>query len=243
MKRLFDLFLSFFGIIFLSPLILIASLLIYSQDLHNPFYISKRVGKNEKIFNMIKLRSMVINADKNKVDSTSKNDPRITKIGSFIRKLKLDELSQIINVFIGDMSFVGPRPNVKRETDIYTYLEKNLLKVKPGITDFASIVFSDEANILANQDDPDISYNQLIRPWKSKLGLFYIKKRSLILDIFLIIITLIGIFSRSFSLYLLYKVAQKLNAPEDLLKIILRKETLKPLPPPGSEKIVTDRDI
>ena len=93
---------------------------------------------------MIKLRSMIVNAEKNKVDSTSSNDPRITKIGRFIRKLKLDELSQLFNVFIGEMSLVGPRPNVNRETDLYTEVEKNLLRVKPGITDFASIIFSDE---------------------------------------------------------------------------------------------------
>ena len=121
---------------------------------------------------MIKLRSMIVNAEKSKVDSTSSNDPRITKIGKIIRKLKLDELSQLFNVFIGEMSLVGPRPNVKRETDLYTKVEKNLLSVKPGITDFASIIFSDESEILKNVDDPDISYNQLIRPWKSRLGLF-----------------------------------------------------------------------
>ena len=128
---------------------------------------------------MIKLRSMIVNAEKSKVDSTSSNDPRITKIGKIIRKLKLDELSQLFNVFIGEMSLVGPRPNVKRETDLYTEVEKNLLRVKPGITDFASIIFSDESEILKNVDDPNISYNQLIRPWKSRLGLFYIKKQSI----------------------------------------------------------------
>ena len=147
---------------------------------------------------MIKLRSMIINADKNKVDSTSSNDPRITKIGKFIRKFKLDELTQLYNVFIGEMSIVGPRPNVRRETKIYTSVEKKLLRIKPGITDFASIVFSDESEILKNVDDPDITYNQLIRPWKSRLGLFYIKKQSLILDITIIFLTILNSFSRKF---------------------------------------------
>ena len=178
MKRGFDLIFSFIGLILLFPIILIACIGIYLQDQHSPFYIAKRTGKNNKNFNMIKLRSMIVNAEKNKVDSTSSNDPRITKIGRFIRKLKLDELSQLFNVFIGEMSLVGPRPNVNRETDLYTEVEKNLLRVKPGITDFASIIFSDESEILKNVDDPDISYNQLIRPWKSRLGLFYIKKQS-----------------------------------------------------------------
>jgi len=242
MKRVFDLIFSFLGLIFLFPIIIFASFGIYLQDKHSPFYIAKRTGKNNKNFNMIKLRSMIVNAEKTKVDSTSSNDPRITKIGKFIRKLKLDELSQLFNVFIGEMSLVGPRPNVKRETDIYTKVEKNLLKVKPGITDFASIIFSDESEILENVDDPDISYNQLIRPWKSRLGLFYIKKQSIQLDILIIIFTILSFFSREMSLIFVNKTLKKLNAPRDLCDLALRKKKLKPTPPPGSNKIVLKRD-
>ena len=241
MKRLFDFIVSLLGMLFLSPLILIACILIFKQDMKSPLFISKRVGKNSKEFNMVKLRTMVVNENKNKVDSTSKNDPRITKTGRYIRKFKLDELAQLFNVFIGDMSFVGPRPNVKRETDIYTNIEKQLLLCKPGITDIASIVFSDESEILSNEEDPDIAYNQLIRPWKSKLGIFYIKKQSFILDMVIILITLLGIFSRQTSLRLLYIVLKKLNAPYDLCKIVLRREKLVPSPPPGSNKIVFSR--
>ena len=191
---------------------------------------------------MIKLRSMIVNAEKNKVDSTSSNDPRITKIGRFIRKLKLDELSQLFNVFIGEMSLVGPRPNVKRETDLYTKVEKNLLRVKPGITDFASIIFSDESEILKDFEDPDITYNQLIRPWKSRLGLFYIKNQSLLTDILIITFTILSIFSRELSLILVNKTLKNLNAPRDLCKLSLRKLQLQPLPPPGSNEIVVIRD-
>ena len=243
MKRFFDLIFSFIGIIILFPIISFACLAIYFQDKKSPLYIAKRVGKNNIIFNMVKLRSMIFDAEKSKVDSTSINDPRITRIGKFIRKFKLDELSQIYNVFIGEMSFVGPRPNVKRETDLYTNLEKKLLKVKPGITDFASIIFSDEAEILRNRKDPDIVYNQLIRPWKSRLGLFYIQKQSIFLDVIIISITLLSIVSRKTSLILIYRIMQKLNAPRDLCKIALRKEKLNPLPPPGSDKLVTHREI
>ena len=124
MKRTFDLIFSFLGIAVIFPIILFACLGIYLQDGNSPLYIAKRVGKNNRPFNMIKLRSMIVNAEKSKVDSTSSNDPRITKIGNFIRKFKLDELAQLYNVLIGEMSLVGPRPNVKRETDIYTKLEK-----------------------------------------------------------------------------------------------------------------------
>ncbi len=242
MKRVFDLIFSFLGLIFLCPIIIFACFIIYLQDKHSPFYIAKRIGKNNKIFNMIKLRSMIINAEKSKVDSTSSNDPRITKIGKIIRKLKLDEFSQLFNVFIGEMSLVGPRPNVKRETDLYTQVERNLLRVKPGITDFASIIFSDESEILKNFDDPDISYNQLIRPWKSRLGLFYIKRQSILIDILIIILTILSFFSREISLILVSKTLKKLNAPRDLCELSLRKKELKPIPPPGSNKIVFKRE-
>ena len=161
------------------PIMLPVIILVWLQDLKSPFYIADRVGKNRKIFKMVKLRSMVIGADKSGVDSTGANDSRITTIGKLIRKFKLDEISQLWNVLLGDMSLVGPRPNVKTETDMYTEEEGLLLSVKPGITDFSSIVFSDEGDILANKIDPDLSYNQLIRPWKSRLGIIYIKNQSL----------------------------------------------------------------
>ena len=176
-KRIFDICLSALGLFFVIPIILPFLLLIYFQDFHNPFYISNRVGYKGRLFKIIKLRSMIISAEKTGVDSTSANDPRITKVGNIVRKLKLDELTQLFNVFIGNMSFVGPRPNVERETRLYTNTEKQLLNFKPGITDFSSIVFSDEADILSNFDDPDIAYNQIIRPRKNHLALFYIENR------------------------------------------------------------------
>src|SRR3972149_7855027 len=155
---------------------------------------------------MIKLRTMVVNADKTGVDSTSAKDPRITAVGRFIRKYKLDELMQLWNVLNGSMSLVGPRPNIKRETDLYTSEEKRLLTVKPGITDFASIVFADENEILKNSQDPDLDYNQLIRPWKSRLGLVYVDKQSFLLDIELIILTILSFFSRQSSLRIIYDI-------------------------------------
>ena len=190
---------------------------------------------------MFKLRSMIVNADKTGVDSTSNNDMRITRIGKFIRKFKMDELSQLINVLLGDMSLVGPRPNVQRETDLYTKSEKKLLLVRPGITDISSIVFSDEGDILSNSKDPDIDYNQLIRPGKGYLGIFYTENQSFLLDIKLIFITLITIFNRNLALKNISKVLKKYNASESLIKIAERKEKLVPSPPPGSINIVKDR--
>ena len=186
---------------------------------------------------------MVINADKKGIDSTASNDERITRIGHFIRRYKLDELSQLWNVIKGDMSLVGPRPNVKRETDIYTFKEKELLTVKPGITDFASIVFADEGEILDGVPNPDISYNQLIRPGKSELGLFYILNQSFLLDLSILFLTVTSIFSRRSSLTITTSILKKLGARIELVELASRKKPLIPMPPPGATKIVTTREI
>ncbi|OIR07020.1 putative undecaprenyl-phosphate N-acetylgalactosaminyl 1-phosphate transferase [mine drainage metagenome] len=242
MKRIFDFILSLIGLIISSPVLIPVIFLVWINDWHSPFYIAQRVGKGEKPFKMIKLRSMIINADKSGVDSTSSNDKRITVVGRFIRSYKLDELSQLWNVLIGDMSLVGPRPNVKRETDLYTSEEKKLLSVKPGITDFSSIVFSDEGEILKNQSDPDISYNQLIRPGKSMLGIFYIENRNLVIDMKLIYLTVVAIISKQKALNSLSLILKKLNASDLLIEIAKREKPLTPMPPPGATKIVTNRE-
>jgi len=242
MKRIFDFILALIGLIISSPILIPVIFLVWIQDWHSPFYIAPRVGKDEKQFKMLKLRSMIVNADKSGVDSTSSNDKRITGVGKFIRKYKLDELSQLWNVLIGDMSLVGPRPNVKRETDLYTIEEKKLLTVRPGITDFSSIVFSDEGEILKDQQDPDIAYNQLIRPGKSMLGIFYIENRNFIIDIKLIYLTVIAIISKEKSLNSLVVILKKINATDLLIKIASRKQKLYPMPPPGAINIVTNRE-
>jgi lipopolysaccharide/colanic/teichoic acid biosynthesis glycosyltransferase len=191
---------------------------------------------------MVKLRSMVINADKSGVDSTSANDRRITPVGRFIRRYKLDELTQLWNVLLGDMSLVGPRPNVERETNLYTMEEKGLLVVRPGITDFSSIIFSDEGDILKDKSDPDLAYNQLIRPWKSRLGLFYIQKHNLLLDVNLILLTLVAIISRERALSRVSCLLEQLGAEDSLARIAMRAEPLVPTPPPGTLDIVTARN-
>lgn len=242
MKRIFDLLASAAGLILASPVLLPVMFLVWRQDKHSPFYVAPRVGRGGGEFKMVKLRSMVINADKSGVDSTSANDRRITPVGHFIRRYKLDELTQLWNVLTGDMSLVGPRPNVKRETDLYTAAERQLLDVKPGITDFASIVFSDEGDILKDQADPDIAYNQLIRPGKGHLGLFYIAHRSLWVDIQLCFLTALAIVSKSRALDGVGRLLAQLGAPPDLIELASRRAPLKPAPPPGGDRIVTSRD-
>ena len=241
MKRFLDIVFSFFGLVALSPMLIIFSYLIYRQDKESPFYIAPRVGRNNIIFKMIKLRSMVRNADKSGVDSTSARDSRITPLGYKIRRYKLDEATQLWNVFIGDMSFVGPRPNVQRDVDLYTKDEQRLLDVRPGITDFSSIIFSDEGNILKDKKDPDLSYNQLIRPWKSRLGLIYIDNQSFILDFQILFYTVMASVSKQKSIKWIVKKLTMLKADPMVVKISSRRINLYPYPPPGSKDIVSKR--
>jgi lipopolysaccharide/colanic/teichoic acid biosynthesis glycosyltransferase len=241
MKRFLDILLSAFGLTVFSPVLIVVMFLIWKQDRHSPFYIPPRVGKDERMFRMVKLRSMIVGADKTGVDSTSASDSRITPVGHFVRRFKLDEITQLWNVLKGDMSLVGPRPNVQRETELYTSVEKKLLSLKPGVTDLASIVFSDENDILKNSKDPDIDYNQLIRPWKSRLGLIYVEHQSLLLDIALILLTVVAVFSKPVALRGVSAILVWLKAPQDVIRVSKREAKLIPHPPPGSDLIVTQR--
>jgi len=139
------------------------------------------------------------------------------------------------------MSLVGPRPNVQREIETYTSVEKKLLSFKPGITDLSSIVFSDEGEILKGHTNPDLAYEQLIRPWKSRLGLVYVENQNLFLDIRLIILTVIAIISRPLALQGVHQILLELNTDPQVCEIALRKRELYPCPPPGSNEIVMSR--
>ena len=242
MKRMFDITLAFIGLLFLSPILLIVAGLIFFQDFNSPFYIALRTGRFGKPFFMIKFRSMLVDSDKNKVDSTASNDPRITKLGKLIRKTKLDEVPQLFNVIKGEMSLVGPRPNVKRETDLYTVEEEDLLSVRPGITDLSSIVFSDEGDILEGKSDPDITYNQLIRPGKSRISLLGVTNTSILLDLRVIFLTITNSFSRSWTLNRVHNIILKYSHDIELAKLAGRRVKLIPMPPPGSNEVVTSRD-
>jgi lipopolysaccharide/colanic/teichoic acid biosynthesis glycosyltransferase len=234
LKRLFDIFASAFGLIAASPVLLPVIFLVWLEDRHSPFYIAPRVGRNGHPFRMIKMRSMVIGADLKGASSTSNDDRRITFVGHFIRRYKLDELTQLWNVLRGDMSLVGPRPQVQSGVDLYTSRERELLNLRPGITDFASIVFSDEGTILAGHTDPDAGYDQLIRPGKSLLGLFYVEHSSLSVDIRLVWLTLVTIVSRTRALQGVQALLKSLDAPVDLVRLASRQEPLLPMQPPGA---------
>ena len=241
MKRSFDIFVSAAGLFVFAPILLLVMFLVWRQDRCSPFYIAPRVGKNKCLFNMVKLRSMIANADASGVDSTSGDDARITPVGHLIRRYKLDEVTQLWNVLKGDMSLVGPRPNVKRETELYTEEENRLLSVRPGITDFASIVFADEGEILEGKEDPDLAYNQLIRPYKSRLGLFYIDQKSVLLDFSLCYLTVVAILSRRSALDKVARMIETRGGEGELIHVARRLSPLVAAPPPGSSSIVTSR--
>lgn len=216
-----------FGIIltiFLLPLIIIFLFLIYFEDKANPIYSGLRVGKNYKLFKLYKLRSMRIRDDIG-YQSTSANDQRILKVGKLIRSTKIDELLQIINVIRYEINFVGPRPNVLDEVNKYLDFEKKLLNYKPGITDFSSIIFSDEGEILKNSTNPDLDYNLLIRPRKNLIALLYFHDNNFLSDMLVILTTICNIFNRKLALKIIYKYMQKKYETVDFT-FILRDQPL-----------------
>jgi len=183
LKRLFDMLLSIATIVLLSPLFLLVALFIKVGSPGPILYRSRRAGLRGKPFSLLKFRTMVVNADRIGGPSTSLDDPRVTRIGQILRKCKLDELPQLINVLKGEMSLVGPRPEVMSEVELYTTEEQLLLTVAPGITDWASIQFHNEGEILKGAADPHEAYRQLIRPEKIRLGLEYVRNHSLLIDL------------------------------------------------------------
>lgn len=183
LKRSFDLFVSTVVLFLLAPLFLIIAILIKKDSRGPVFYRGERVGRYGKMFRIFKFRTMVSNAEKLGGSSTADDDPRITQIGKMLRKYKIDELPQLFNVFLGQMSLVGPRPEVKKFVDMYTSRERAILSVRPGITDWASIWNSDEGAILAGAEDPDKAYMELIRPEKIRLQLKYVENASFVTDL------------------------------------------------------------
>ncbi len=179
MTRFCDIVFSFIGLLLLSPLFLIVALWIVIDDPGPVFYCQQRVGRNNKDFGLLKFRSMRVGADKMSLITIGDRDPRVTRAGYYIRKFKLDELPQLWNVLIGDMSLVGPRPEVRRYVDLYTEEQCKVLSVRPGITDYASIEYIDENKLLAQAEDPDKTYIEEIIPAKIALNMRYINDRTL----------------------------------------------------------------
>ncbi|MBR1626964.1 MAG: sugar transferase [Bacteroidales bacterium] len=183
MKRIFDIVFSFFGLIVLSPIFLIISIAVGLTSKGGVFYKQKRVGRNNSDFTLYKFRSMTAGADKGSLITIGGHDSRITKVGYFIRKYKLDELPQLINVLKGDMSFVGPRPEVRYYVNMYNDEQRKVLNVRPGITDPASIAYRNENELLEKQDNPKQYYIDVVMPDKLRINLEYIRNRTFFTDI------------------------------------------------------------
>lgn len=193
MKRIFDILFSLSVLLALGPLLILVSLLIKGRDGGTVFYRGARTGRYGRPFRIFKFRTMVPNAEAIGGASTADEDPRITRVGRALRRYKLDELPQFINVLAGNMSVVGPRPEVKYYTDLYTETEKVILTVRPGITDWASIWNSDEGAVLAGAADAEKAYQELIRPTKIRLQLKYVRERSFLTDLKIIFLTVLAI--------------------------------------------------
>lgn len=178
MIRFFDIFFSLLGLIALSPLLLVLYVAIRLESRGGGFYCQQRVGKDGRDFRLYKFRSMRVGSDKKGLLTVGGRDPRVTRVGAFIRKYKLDELPQLFNVLKGDMSLVGPRPEVRKYVDLYTPEQRKVLSVRPGITDYASIEYMDENTILGQAEDPDKAYVDQIMPDKIRYNMKYIEHRS-----------------------------------------------------------------
>ena len=193
MIRFFDFILSLVGLVVLAPIFIVLAIWIKIDSKGSVFYKQVRVGQNGIDFGLFKFRSMVVDADKKGLITVGGRDPRITRSGYFIRKYKLDELPQLINVLLGDMSLVGPRPEVRKYVDLYTDEQQKVLSVKPGITDYASIEYMDENEILGKSTDPEKTYIEEIMPEKIKYNMKYIQNKNVSEYFKIIFLTLLKI--------------------------------------------------
>jgi len=194
-KRLFDFLFSVLVLLIITPFLVFISILIKFGSKGPVFFRQVRVGKGGKEFKIFKFRTMVLDADKKGLLTIGGRDPRVTAIGYYLRKFKIDELPQFFNVLFGDMSIVGPRPEVKKFVDMYTQEQRKVLSVRPGITDYASILYKDENDVLASYPNPEKAYIEIVMPHKLGINLDYIANQSLWMDLKIIALTAKGVIS------------------------------------------------
>jgi lipopolysaccharide/colanic/teichoic acid biosynthesis glycosyltransferase len=194
MKRFIDILICLPAVVILSPVFMVIAIWIKTDSTGPVLYLQERIGKSGKPFRIFKFRTMRTNADKQGLLTVGGRDPRVTGAGFYLRKYKLDELPQLFNVLIGHMSLVGPRPEVKKYVDLYSTDQRKVLSVKPGITDYASIEYSNENELLARSDDPESTYIKEVMPAKLRLNLKYIQEQSLVTDLRIIFQTLKKVF-------------------------------------------------
>jgi lipopolysaccharide/colanic/teichoic acid biosynthesis glycosyltransferase len=219
-RRAVDILVAGLGLVVFAPGLTVAALALWLQDRASPLYVADRIGRNCVPYRLVKLRSMVVDASHTGVDTTTARDTRITPVGRLLRRSKIDELPQLWNVLLGHMSLVGPRPNVPREVARYTPAELQLLSLRPGLTDLASIVFANLAEILADSRDPNRDYALQVRPWKSQLGWLYLRHRSLRLDLEILALTLTCLFFRRAALAGVAAILKRLDAPIEVQRTV-----------------------
>ncbi len=188
-KRIFDIVFSFFGLIILSPFLLLISIIIVFESRGGVFFIQKRVGRNNKDFRVIKFRTMKVHSEHKGLFTIGQRDPRVTRMGYFLRKYKIDEFPQLINVIKGDMSIVGPRPEVRKYVELYTPDQSLVLTVRPGITGLASLEYVHENKMLGESDNPEETYLKVMMPRKLELNLEYVRFANFRTDLMLILKT------------------------------------------------------
>lgn len=238
MKRACDIAVCLLALPLLAVPFALIALAVWLEDRRSPLFRGVRVGHAGE-FRMFKFRTMHPDAWRSGVNSTASNDGRITRTGRILRRFKLDEIPQLWNVLLGQMSLVGPRPQVPADASFYTAEEQRMLSAAPGITDLASVVFADEGEILAGSDNPDLLYNRIIRPWKSRLALAYIEHASPVLDAKIIALTLLSALSRRRALRGVARILENWDADPLLRRMALRESPLLAWPPPGSEETVS----
>jgi lipopolysaccharide/colanic/teichoic acid biosynthesis glycosyltransferase len=196
-KRITDIIFSLIGIIVLFPVFIVIVIIIKIDSRGPIFYLSERIGKNEKPFTILKFRTMIPDAEKSGLYCTASNDKRITRVGRKIRRLKIDELPQLINILKGEMSFVGPRPDIKKYLNLISKKDRDIIfSVRPGITDISSLFYSQEGDILMNSLNPEKEYIEKILPHKIQMQKEYVHKMSFLLDLKIVIKTIIKIFKK-----------------------------------------------
>lgn len=193
MKRAFDIIFSSIGIICLFPVFLMVSLAIYLESKGGIFFFQERIGRYKKPFQLVKFRTMRKGSAALGLITIGDRDSRVTRVGYYLRKYKLDELPQFINILIGEMSFVGPRPEVRRYVDMYNFEQLKVLTVRPGVTDYASIKYRNESELLAEVSDPEKYYVEFIMPEKIKLNIIYVENNSIFIDVKILYLTLVAI--------------------------------------------------
>jgi len=193
MKRLLDLALTVTALLVLSPVLLLVALLVVLDSKGPAIYKQQRIGKNGKPFWLYKFRTMKTHSDKQGLLTVGERDPRITRLGYSLRKLKLDELPQLWNVLVGDMSIVGPRPEVAKYVNMYNDRQRKVLDVRPGLTDPASLEYFEENKIIASFDHPEEAYIQIVMPRKLELNLEYLERRNFFTDLFIMVRTLMRV--------------------------------------------------